>query len=711
MIIGGALAAIVAVAVIVGLLAGGSDDSTATTESTTTTEASVDTVVIDPVETPTTSVVTVDGPDEIELPAAVARIQAPTEVVVLAQGGLLHTLSLPSGRIRTVDLNGVADTPARNVLGGSVVVAADATAVGVGPSELIIIPRSGEAIDVEMDLGVGSGGANVDGWVRSDDGSTRFLVTVYPTQGGIFELFTVTADGAIAEVPGGAARYGMGPAAGFDGDVVVNDAGGAYRVAGDGTYGRIEDGMVYASNGGHRLVRECDERLQCVTVLVSESDGARRVIDPAVLPQDFQTQTFNLALSPDGSAAAMTRSGSEQQRVIVDLATGEVAAARSDMWTGGSTWAADSSGVFDVVNGGLQFIDRSTGEAVRFGQEFGAIMSVGVRRPDAELPVEPAIVTAALTPQRPIGRTGLVVSAAVRTGGIGSLSVDDLELTTWESPPLGRASAVLASPGNAVVALPGDGVEAFISTPDATTMLGEQFTADAPMLPGPSGTIWVPDDTDRATDVRYRLLRLDGTVADDLGDPLVDVSDAMLLGSDGRGALVVERRGDVFVVGVDGATRLTSGELVAIGATTAYVRECDTVVDCTIVRIDRQSAERSEVDLAAPLTDSLGAVDGARSGALGSTVSPDGNVIVSQLDAVRGGLEPVLQTVLLDVATGAVTFVDGRSDDQPIVWNDDSTFAALLVGSIVHVYDRAADDVVELDGPRIRAIGPAPGDG
>ena len=54
----------------------------------------------------------------------------------------------------------------------------------------------------------------------------------------------------------------------------------------------------------------------------------------------------------------------------------------------------------------------------------------------------------------------------------------------------------------------------------------------------------------------------------------INLPDAELLGSDGRGGLVVARGGDVFVVGVDGTERLTSGELVAIAADTAYVREC-----------------------------------------------------------------------------------------------------------------------------------------
>ena len=304
--------------------------------------------------------------------------------------------------------------------------------------------------------------------------------------------------------------------------------------------------------------------------IVTEADGTRRVIDTALLPDDFRELTFGIVLSPDGSAASALRSGSQQQeRVIIDFDTGEVASVASDTWLVGSTWAADSSGVFDVAGGELQFLDRATGESVAFAEELGPFVTVGVRHPDAELPAEALVVLTALTPQQPIGPTGLVLSAAGRTGGIGVLSVDALELTTWQSPLLGRGSAALAASGDAVLALPAEGVP-FLTTPDTDITLGETFATSAPMLVGPTDdTIWVPDDTAPPTDVRYQLLRLDGTVAADLGSAVVDLPDSTLLGSDGRGALVVERRGDVFVVGVDGAVRLTSGELIAIGQTTA----------------------------------------------------------------------------------------------------------------------------------------------
>jgi hypothetical protein len=114
------------------------------------------------------------------------------------------------------------------------------------------------------------------------------------------------------------------------------------------------------------------------------------------------------------------------------------------------------------------------------------------------------------------------------------------------------------------------------------------------------------------------------------------------------------------------------------------------------------------VSTSTALLDALGAVDAYRGAALGTTVSPDGDVLVSRAAASSGGPNPTMQTVLLDTRTDNATFVDGHTADQPLVWNADSTFAALLVGPAVEVYDRAGDRTIELDGARIRAIGPAP---
>ena len=397
-IIGAAIAAVVVVAAVVGVVVSGADESAApsTTEPSTTEPSTAPAPItvaepIEPTDAPTTTgvaptttgVVVPFAPELIELPAAVAAISAPTEVLVLSSNGLLRTLSLPSGRVRTIDLTA---SDASFVDGsGAIVVAPDAAAVGISPFRMVVVPRSGDPVDVSLEVGTELGGNNVMGWIRGDDGSTRFVVGVF-SPGGSAGWRTVGTDGEAVELPEGVIPDGSRPASAPQGDLVVNDAGGAYRVTADGTSQRIEDGVVLAHNGRHRLVRECDESQRCSTVVVSEADGVRRVVDPAVLPDDFEL-AFGIDLSPDGSAASVEHSGPQGQltRVIVDFDTGEVASVVSGRLVG-SAWAADSSGVFIVVDGELRFLDRATGELVAFAKELGRFVNVGVRHPDAELP-------------------------------------------------------------------------------------------------------------------------------------------------------------------------------------------------------------------------------------------------------------------------------------------------------------------------------------
>ncbi len=237
LIVGGAIAAVV------GVVVSGSEESTAPGVTEPSTAPSPSTVVesVESTDGPaTTDVVVPSAPEVIELPAAVAAIGAPTEVLALSPSGLLHTLSLPSGRVRTIDLEGVSDASFGDGY-GAMVVAPDSAAVGSGSSRMVVVPRSGEALDVALEVGADVGGTNVEGWIRGEDGSTRFVVAVYPSQAGNVELLAVGADGEAVELPEGFILHGFGPASGLRGELVVNDAGGAYRVAADGTSQRIEE--------------------------------------------------------------------------------------------------------------------------------------------------------------------------------------------------------------------------------------------------------------------------------------------------------------------------------------------------------------------------------------------------------------------------------------------------------------------------------------
>jgi len=710
-LIGGVVALGVVAVVVVSLAADGSEDVAVpgSTEPTPITEPDV-TSESTPPETSEQSPPPVDPLVliDVELPPAVAAIQTPTEVVVLTQDRRMHTLSLPSGAVRSIDIGSGSD-PAGTISGGGLVVGPDAAMVGSSSDEVLIVPRSGPAVPVEFEPDPDRGGLGPEGWIRADDGSTRFLVATYPAQGGNSDLFAVDLAGRVTDISSRFAAYRFGRSVTVDGELIVNDAGGAYRIGPDSPPSRIATGAVLATNDMFRLVRECDEVLQCSTEVVTADGGERRAIDPAILPDDF-AESFGLQLAPDGTAVSMLRSGNVQERVLIDFDSGETASVQSEDWVPGSTWAADGSGVFDVAEGELQFIELSSGTAVSFGAELGEVAAVGVRRPAAELPTTRIAATLPLTTSDDLGPTELNFLAAGTAGGVGLISIDQRSLTTWETLPLGNGTLVLTASGDAIVVLPDEGAPGFTTTPDDDTVLGPPFAGGGVMLPGPtSDTIWVPDTTgdELDADVRYRLWRLDGSPVDDPGGTVVDVPDSVLLGSDGLGALVIQRGGDVFVVGADGAERLTSGELLAIGPSAAFVRECDADVACRVERIERSTGERTQIDTLGTSVDRFRPVSDGQGAALGTTVSPDGDAFVTTVPVDRDGDTPIPRAAVFDVATQTTTVVDGQIEGQPVIWNRASTFAALLVGSELTVYDRAAGRLVTFDGARLQALGPA----
>ncbi len=717
-------AALLAIAVVGALLTrAGTDDDTAQDTTVPVTADGSDTVpattlpgTIAPAEDPADDAATPTPslPPRVELPPLVATIEQPTEVIALSADGIVHTLSLPSGRVTSVPV-GDSDGDPFGFGGNQVVVAPDAAAVGPVDGKFVIVPRVGPPVGVEYgDFGDGVGGLQAFGWRSGDDGRTRFVVAVYPSNSGDVRVVSVDTAGTLDELPLSEielfGRFGQTITA-PDGSWIVNDAGGAYEVEPDGSARRIENGIVYAAADDHLLVRDCDESQTCSTVLVTLSTGERRVLDPTVLPDDFTDLLYGISLSPDGSAALLQRSAFESSRVLVDFQAGEVATWPVVNWSPATewTWAADSSGVFDAAadGAGLRFTAR-TGESVTFADELGSIVALGVRRPDAELEPTATVVESAAVPDRPLDATGLVLAGAGRSGGMSSIDIDAGVTSSWAtSGRLGQGSGTLAAGDGSTIVLPGSDATAYATSPGTETVLGDEFSVDGPKFPGPvPGTVWIPAaETGPPTDVTaYELVRVDGAPS---GDPTTSFafSDAAVLGSDGRGGLVVTRGGTVFALGVDGAEFLTAGDLVAIGADAAYVHECADIATCDILRLDRRTGERTPVDGLGELSP-IAIASHERGAALGTSVAPGGDVLVVEVPSPDGRV-----WTMFDAATGALTPLTDLAIDQPVIWNDDASFAAFLAGSSLVVYDRAAQEVVAVDTVPLRAIGPAPGDG
>jgi hypothetical protein len=727
-------AALLAIAIVGALVARtGSDDSATDTTATDTTmpDTTMPDTTSDSSPAPATTVPGTIAPvgdptDEagtptpssaarIELPPLVDAIEQPTEVIALSADGTVHTLSLPSGRVTSVPVGSSGGADAFGFGGNQVIVAPDAAAIGPVDGEFVVIPRVGPPLGVELDaFGDDVGGLQAFGWRSGDDGGTRFVVAVYPSDAGDVRIVSIDTAGTVEELPLSEIElFGrLGPTiATSDGSWIVNDAGGAYEVEPDGSARRIENGIVYAAVEDHRLVRDCDESQTCSTIIVTLSTGERRVLDPTVLPDDFTDLAYGMALSPDGSAALLQRSTFESSRVLVDFRAGEVASWPVVNWSPATewTWAADSSGVFDTSSDGdgLRFVAR-TGESVTFADEMGSIVALGVRRPDAELEPTATVVESAAVPDRPLDATGLVLAAAGRSGGMSSIDIDAGVTSSWAtSGRLGQGSGTLAVGIGSTIVLPGSDAVAYATSPGTETVLGDEFSVDGPKFPGPApGTIWIPaaENSPPAATAAYELVGVDGVPSGDLRTSFA-FSDAVVLGSDGRGGLVVTRGGTVFTLGVDGAEFLTTGDLVAIGADTAYVRECADIATCDILRLDRRTGERTPVDGLGDLSP-VAIVSDERGAALGTSVAPGGEVLMVEVPSPDGQV-----WTMFDAATGALTQLTDLAIDQPVVWNDDASFAAFLADSSLAVYDRASQQVVAVDTVPLRAIGPAPGDG
>lgn len=715
--------AVVATAIVLAVGAGDSDDEPIADRPTEST-LEVDERDTVPDATSTTAVERPEDDDDapvvieaIDLPPAVAAIQAPTEIVTVTEEGLVQTLSLPSGRVRSV----AVDWEQTGGFGYSqVVVTPDAAAMSTADSGLVIVPRIGPPIAVEPSafdstlLGGVSSGGYVAGW-QSTDGGSAFTVLAYPQQGGSPVSFLVGLDGSTTP----AAAAGPTPfgyeLTSTDGTRIVNDAGGAYEVRVDGSSRRIEDGFVYAATDDRWLARRCDETLQCTVELVTPSTGERRVLDAALLPENFPSMLHGSSLSPDGSAISLQRDGQTSERVLVDFALGEVASSTIVGWPQSSQWAADSSGVFDMppTGDGLQFTGRDGAEAVVFGAELGRIIALGVRWPAAEIESGPITARVRFAPPDVGVATGITLVAGSGVGAMSVIDVDGGETVNWElAHRLGRGPVVLLPVGDRVAVFPERSADAFVSGPGGEEDLGEVFLVEGTKLPGPTpDTVWVPADDTRPNDVVYDLYPITATTpADAIAS--IDVAGGELLGADGNGGLVVRRGGDVFVVDGSGAVALTSGELIAIGGTTAYVRECDDLTTCRLVRIDRGGGTRAAVAGPFETDPGFGAVTTDRGASLATSVSPDGTVFVTRLTDIStdpdGETEVVERWAFVDTVSGALTFLDDFDGDQPVVWSADGQFAVVLADSTLQLFDRSTGRLLGLGLPTATAIGALP---
>jgi hypothetical protein len=161
------------------------------------------------------------------------------------------------------------------------------------------------------------------------------------------------------------------------------------------------------------------------------------------------------------------------------------------------------------------------------------------------------------------------------------------------------------------------------------------------------------------------------------------------------GRVAINRPGGVYAIGIDQpTTRLSDGDLLAVGAAHFAVQECDEALRCTGFVVDARSGERTEATLGA-LTSGVGFTDPS------SRISPDGRKVVFTDRTSGTGIRR-----LLDVATGAtldigrlneILYADSwAADSSGIFTEDGGSIAFHPVDSANRVVVEGADDIASV---------------
>lgn len=350
----------------------------ATTPPTTATPTSSEIIDVEPEVD-----VVFTGITPAELPAVLAEAELVTEVVTVTVDGELITLSLPDGAVtERVDL-GLARVSGFDPNPTTLIVSPDA-AMYANANALIVTPSGGPARPIDSDdFDIGGDGVNSTqlipfGWVVGADGDSVFVVISFDNAGRQSE-WLVTRTGEVSPAP--AQRSGTFARPIFSlGTRFIGDAGGTYRVDANGNSNRMSNGEVLAISETRVLLRECNANRVCNAVLRNYQGEEVRVVD---LPTAFRPWFFAASLAPDDEAVALADPSFSGERLVIELDTGEtINFADQGGEIAPPKWSSDGAGLFALnPEGGIRFLDRSSGEEFVFAQQLGQIRAIATRSP------------------------------------------------------------------------------------------------------------------------------------------------------------------------------------------------------------------------------------------------------------------------------------------------------------------------------------------
>jgi len=624
----------------------------------------------------------------VDLPQVLLDSTAAFELVALTSEGDFVQVAVPSGAVDRVEIESNID--GRVVAGETAALFVSYSSTRGGrllragePSLELSLPSN---VDISQ---VGASGDEFAG-VSYGNGGEQQLVRIM-ADGGV-----VTTDPDDAEVDLWQRRFTA------DGSPVITEAGGVY-IGTDSGFERISSGYLISASTHHLLVRECDAEMTCGYATI-EFDTGERV--PVVIEDDSLGRFgFDSAqVSPDGRwLRYVAFDGTSSDEIIIDLTTG----VRTDLdfanfgrsGQDGKVWAADSSGFFRTsLEPGLEFYEVATGETFRFGEELGRITSFDIRSTPGR---------SAQVPLTAVTSTGISLVALTAAGDVAQIDVDSGAVITTDGPGMDSSAPVTIFPDAAGATFTSyDNVPSFRFVADEGTVLQLQSTGPGgPIWPGPyPGTVW---QTGEGTDGTTLALELVNTEGDDLDARIAfdEVGLNGIIGSDGRFGVVVEPKlGGVFALDASNPPEwITSGELLAINATVAYVRECDDSFQCGVFAVERESGDRTLMTNGG--FDRAGDI-ASRAVPSGQNVSPDGTIAF-----VRDGEDPTRCLMIDTTASGeGWTGVPCVDTFGPTTWTPDSAYAVWLGEGRVTVYERATRSIRIVNTPELKAIAAAPAD-
>lgn len=292
-------------------------------------------------------------------------------------------------------------------------------------------------------------------------------------------------------------------------------------------------------------------------------------------------------------------------------------------------------------------------------------------------------------------------------------------VTTVDRRDLGQVDLIFAGDGWVAVPRASANAIAVFHDGDPDPAIVDEVDAWSILHINGAATLWIPDDE--------VLSGFGGSMfeVDAHGEPTgaaVSVP-SQPLALDPTGAFLVRAPGGIYATSAAGTSRVTSGTLIAHGATHALVYECDEQLTCETLIVDRATGARRDLPGLSPNRgfDALGWWSASAT----PTISPDGRwaVIVAPVFAPAfnrtGGMELAGWSVsALDLADGTSTPLDVAVDwPSGVHWTADSRFAFFVGSDGLVAYDAQTGEVLPIDSPEISiaphatAIAVRPSDG